>query len=301
MEYYTKSEGLGFLIGESRIDFRIEFRGVSILCEFNSSTRYGFRRTIIRRSSTYLGLSRPTWSLMATTKRCYGRNRTHQRPLVSHDQRGLSWPPPEYVMVTLEPINVPWSLTTSMVSHDHHQTVRYGEEAGVSTADSTFSNSNGHKWPHDGATDNLALSGWRWLKQYDCQNFTDGQAAKSDTPDTKIRSNEQRGVLNQPQVTEDTSWVLYSTVKKTQHSIVSRNLVVLRDHRWLSSRSHMTCKLFWSHMTIQNCSGQSLVPISKWFDTAEMVSTMIRQSSKRTFLQNLHNFNPSFRFLPCRT
>ena len=36
MEYYTKSEGLGFLIGESRIDFRIEFRGVSILCEFNS-------------------------------------------------------------------------------------------------------------------------------------------------------------------------------------------------------------------------------------------------------------------------
>ena len=36
MEYYTKSEGLGFLIGKSRIDFRIEFRGVSILCEFNS-------------------------------------------------------------------------------------------------------------------------------------------------------------------------------------------------------------------------------------------------------------------------
>ena len=95
MEYYTKSEGLGFLIGESRIDFRIEFRGVSILCEFNSSTRYGFRRTIIRRSSTYLGLSRPTWSLMATTKRCYGRNRTHQRPLVFHDH---------------------------LVSHDRHQT-----------------------------------------------------------------------------------------------------------------------------------------------------------------------------------
>ena len=36
MEYYTKSEGLGFLIRKSRIDFRIEFRGVSILCEFNS-------------------------------------------------------------------------------------------------------------------------------------------------------------------------------------------------------------------------------------------------------------------------
>ena len=224
MEYYTKSEGLGFLIRKSRIDFRIEFRGVSILCEFNS----------------------------------------------------LIW----------------------LVSHDHHQTVRYGEVAGVSIAESTFSNSSGHKWPHDGATDNSALSSWRWLKQYDCQNFTDGQAAKSDTPDTKIRSNEQRGVLNQPQVTEDTSWVLYSTVKKTQHSIVSRNLVVLSDHRWLSSRSHMTCKLFWSHMTIQNCSGQSLVPISKWYDTAEMVSTMIRQRSKRTFLQNLHNFNPSFRFLP---
>ena len=112
MEYYTKSEGLGFLIGESRIDFRIEFRGVSILCEFNSSTRYGFRRIIIGRSSTYLGLSRPTWSLMATTKRCYGRKRTHQRPLVSHDQPGLSWPPSEYVMVTLERINVPWSFTT---------------------------------------------------------------------------------------------------------------------------------------------------------------------------------------------
>ena len=36
MEYYTKSEGLGFLIRKSWIDFRIEFRGVSILCEFNS-------------------------------------------------------------------------------------------------------------------------------------------------------------------------------------------------------------------------------------------------------------------------
>ena len=94
MEYYTKSEGLGFLIGESRIDFRIEFRGVSILCEFNSSTHYGFRRIIIRRSSTYLGLSRPTWSLMATTKGCYGHTRTHQRSLVSHDQHGLTWPSP---------------------------------------------------------------------------------------------------------------------------------------------------------------------------------------------------------------
>ena len=83
MEYYTKSEGLGFLIGKSRIDFRIEFRGVSILCEFNS----------------------------------------------------LIW----------------------LVSHDHHQTVRYGEEAGVSIAESTFSNSSVRKWPHDGATENLAL------------------------------------------------------------------------------------------------------------------------------------------------
>ena len=83
MEYYTKSEGLGFLIRKSRIDFRIEFRGVSILFEFN--------------------------------------------PLI-------------------------W-----LVSHDHHQTVRYGEVAGVSIAESTFSNSSGHKWPHDGATENLAL------------------------------------------------------------------------------------------------------------------------------------------------
>ena len=56
MEYYTKSEGLGFLIEESRIDFRIEFRGVSILCEFNPST-----------------------------KTRYGHIRTHQRPLVFHD------------------------------------------------------------------------------------------------------------------------------------------------------------------------------------------------------------------------
>ena len=56
MEYYTKSEGLGFLIRKSRIDFRIEFRGVSILCEFNPST-----------------------------KTRYGHIRTHQRPLVFHD------------------------------------------------------------------------------------------------------------------------------------------------------------------------------------------------------------------------
>ena len=56
MEYYTKIEGLGFLIRKSRIDFRIEFRGVSILCEFNPST-----------------------------KTRYGHTRTHQRPLVFHD------------------------------------------------------------------------------------------------------------------------------------------------------------------------------------------------------------------------
>ena len=61
MEYYTKSEGLGFLIRKSRIDFRIEFGGVSILCEFNPST-----------------------------KSRYGHNRTHQRLLVSHDQHGLT-------------------------------------------------------------------------------------------------------------------------------------------------------------------------------------------------------------------
>ena len=56
MEYYTKSEGLGFLIRKSRIDFRIEFRGVSILCEFNPST-----------------------------KTRYGHTQTHQRALVFHD------------------------------------------------------------------------------------------------------------------------------------------------------------------------------------------------------------------------
>ena len=55
-EYYTKSEGLGFLIRKSRIDFRIEFRGVSILREFNPST-----------------------------KTRNGHTRTHQRPLVFHD------------------------------------------------------------------------------------------------------------------------------------------------------------------------------------------------------------------------
>ena len=44
----------------------------------------------------------------------------HQRTLVSHDQRGLSWPLPKDVMVAIGPINVPWSHTTSVVSHDHH-------------------------------------------------------------------------------------------------------------------------------------------------------------------------------------
>jgi len=185
MEYYTKSEGLGFLIGKSRIDFRIEFRGVSILCEFNS----------------------------------------------------LIW----------------------LVSHDHHQTVRYGEEAGVSTADSTFSNSNGHKWPHDGATDNPALSGWRWLKQYDCLNFTDGQAAKSDTPDTKIRSNEQRGVFNLTQVTEDVS---------LQGSCIlpSRKLSILHGPVWPTKKLRTV-----RHDPHKNCSGQSLVPFLQTFTNSILV------------------------------
>ena len=113
MEYYTKSEGLGFLIRKSRIDFRIEFRGVSILCEFNPST-----------------------------KTRYGHIRTHQRPLVFHDH---------------------------LVSHDHHQTVRYGEEAGVSTAESTFSIIvSCHTNDHTTELQRLRYFGWRCLKQYDC-------------------------------------------------------------------------------------------------------------------------------------
>ena len=223
MEYYTKSEGLGFLIRKSRIDFRIEFRGVSILFEFNS----------------------------------------------------LIW----------------------LVSHDHHQTVRYGEEAGVSTADSTFSNSNGHKWPHDGATDNPALSGWRWLKQYDCLNFTDGQAAKSDTPDTKIRSNEQRGVFNLTQVTEDVSLqgscILPSRKLSILHGPVwpTKKLRTVRyDQQKNCERSGMTHTKtvlvnHWSQL--QNGAIRPRRS-QQWFD----------KRSKRTFIQNLHNFNPRFRFFP---
>ena len=73
-------------------------------------------------------------------------------------------------MVTIEPINVSWSLTTSMVSHDHHQTVRYGEEAGVSTAESTFSIIvSCHTNDHTTELQRLRYFGWRCLKQYDCK------------------------------------------------------------------------------------------------------------------------------------
>ena len=94
-----------------------------------------------------------------------------------------------------------------------------------------------------------------------------------------------------------------ATVKKTQHSIGSRQWhgptwVMWHDHRWLSSWLSF-CKR--SHMTLQNCSAQSLVPTSKWYDTAETVSTMIRQTFETNISSNLHNFYPSFRFLPCGT
>ena len=160
-EYYTKSEGLGFLIRKSRIDFRIEFRGVSILCEFNS----------------------------------------------------LIW----------------------LVSHDHHQTVRYGEVAGVSIAESMFSSSSGHKWPHDGDTENLALRDGddsnnttvklrRWVCQYDCK------------APTMSLSNEQRGVFILSQVTEEMSsrfyrWscILPSWKLSIQKSIDQWSYVTLDD------------------------------------------------------------------------
>ena len=159
MEYYTKSEGLGFLIRKSRIDFRIEFRGVSILFEFN--------------------------------------------PLI-------------------------W-----LVSHDHHQTVRYGEVAGVSIAESTFFNSSGHKWPHDGATENLAL------RQGDDSNNTtvNLQRWKSRKSGKARRSDQMSKGGFQPfpsrRDPKKTASILYSTVMKTQHTKVNRPMV-LCDPRWLT-------------------------------------------------------------------
>ena len=120
-------------------------------------------------------------------------------------------------------------------------------------------------------------------------NFTDGHAAKSDTPDTKIRSNEQRGVFNLTQVTEDVS---------LQGSCIlpSRKLSILHGPVWPTKKLRTV-----RHDPHKNCSGQSLVPTSKWCDTAETVSTMIRQTFETNISSNLHKFNPSLRFLPCRT
>ena len=61
--------------------------------------------------------------------------------------------------------------------------------------------------------------------------------------------------------------------------------VMWHDHRWLSSWLSF-CKR--SHMTLQNCSAQSLVPNSKWYDTAETVSTMIRQTFETNISSTLH-------------
>ena len=69
-------------------------------------------------------------------------------------------------------------------------------------------------------------------------------------PIRRFRSNEQRGGC-QPDSSHRgrvISRILYSTAKKTQYSIVSRKWhgltwVMWYDHRWLSSRSDMTCKL----------------------------------------------------------
>ena len=238
MEYYTKSEGLGFLIRKSRIDFRIEFRGVSILCEFNPST-----------------------------KTRYGHTRTHQRPLVFHDH---------------------------LVSHDHHQTTLWSH-TNPSTSVPLIQRFQIQmvKSDHTVELQRLQHFGWRWLKQYDCkmvlQRWVCQMSKGGFQPCPSHRKSLQRSCT--------------ATVKKTQHSIGSRQWhgptwVMWHDHRWLSSWLSF-CKR--SHMTLQNCSAQSLVPTSKWYDTAETVSTMIRQTFETNISSNLHNFNPSFRFLPCRT
>ena len=134
MEYYTKSEGLGFLIRKSRIDFRIEFRGVSILCEFNS----------------------------------------------------LIW----------------------LVSHDHHQTVRYGEAAGVSTADSTFSNSNGRDRSP------------KWSKVTTRWSYRDSDTLASDDSNNAVdQVNHVGGV---------TSWILYSY--RQENSAFNRQSTMAWSH-----------------------------------------------------------------------
>ena len=198
MEYYTKSEGLGFLIRKSRIDFRIEFRGVSILFEFNS----------------------------------------------------LIW----------------------LVSHDHHQTVRYGEVAGVSIAESTFFNSSGHKWPHDGATENLALR-------------------PGDVSTVKLCSKDEfvkwaKGGSDLPQVAEENSTdpVFY------RHENSAYKSQSTNGPMWPSMTNlkvlQRPCESCWT--ALLNCYGQSLVPTSNGATWPRVVSTMIWQMFETNISSNLH-------------
>ena len=150
----------------------------------------------------------------------------------------------------------------------------------VSTADSTFSNSSGHKWPRDGATENLAL------RHGDVSINTTVKCLCSKDELVKWA----KGGSDLPQVAEEMSSRFYRwscilpSRKLSIHKSIETNWswVTIDDYLHGPVRP-VNCKR--SHMTIQNCSGQSLVPTSKWYDTAETVSTMIRQRSKRTFLQ----------------
>ena len=166
---------------------------------------------------------------------------------------------PKHVMVTLEPIN-------------------------VSTADSTFSNSNGRDRSP------------KWSKVTTRWSYRDSDTLASDDSNNAVNQVNHVGGV--------TSWILYSY--RQENSAFNRQSTMAWSHMsnvtwppwWLSSWLSF-CKR--SRMTLQNCSGQSLVPTSKWCDTAETVSTMIRQTFETNISSNLHKFNPSFRFLPCRT
>ena len=144
----------------------------------------------------------------------------------------------------------------------------------VSTADSTFSNSSGHKWPRDGATENLAL------RHGDVSINTTVKCLCSKDELVKWA----KGGSDLPQVAEEMSSRFY----RWSCILPSRKLSI-----------HKSIETKWSLTTIDDYLQGPTWPfktvwVNHWFQFQMVrhgpwvVSTMIRQTFEMNILSNLH-------------
>ena len=192
-------------------------------------------------------------------------------------------------MVTLKPINVPWSFTTiwSLMTTTK---LRYGHTRTHQRQYRWFNVFNhcvmSHKWPHDGATETPALR--MAMTQFKWAHFW-GSLFKS-----RVNLPSHGGCHFMDPVfyrQENSAFNRQSTMAWSHMSNVTWPSMAIFMAIFLQTVPHDPSKLFCSII------GPNFKMVRYGWDGLNNDSTNVRNEH---FFKPSH-FNPSFRFLPCRT